>query len=254
VDGVGLEVHEVRAPVLAPLLGGPAGHHAHGVPLAPAALLDTADAPPVAVRQVPAGEAAERPAHGLRGQAEVRNVRGGFIGLLPDGLREVAGRLLRASRHGLVDHQPLQLVQASARPVPLLLALPRKGGLEGLGHAPAVRVAEARQDRSRRRQAQALDELLPEQPQLHHVEDHRALAAEAERPPLRLELQQLPKVEILRAHRRLEMRGHRITLRRMASPPRAPLLRGQHLGGRARAGPPIAPDEALEEGRSSDPG
>jgi hypothetical protein len=63
-----------------------------------------------------------------------------------------------------------------------------------------VGVAEAGQDRSRGRQAQALDELLPEKPQRHHVEDHRSLAAEADRAPFWVELQQLPKVEILCPH------------------------------------------------------
>jgi hypothetical protein len=63
-----------------------------------------------------------------------------------------------------------------------------------------VGVAEPEEQRPRRRPAEELDELLPEQSQGHRVEHQRALASEAEDTSAGVRLQQLAQVEVLQTH------------------------------------------------------
>ena len=104
-----------------------------------------------------------------------------------------------ASRR-LDAHQPLQGVQPAARLPPFVFAVPREAGVEVLGGAPAVRVAEPRQDRARAGQTERLDQLAAQQPQRHGVQQQHAFVGEAEDAALRVDVQQFLEIEVVGAH------------------------------------------------------
>ena len=110
-------------------------------------------------------------------------------------------KLLRAGRRD----EALKRVEPPARLPPLLLVVPGEVLPEGRGRAPAVRIAEAGQGAARARNAQGLDQLLPEQSDRHGVEQQRALLPEADDPALRVDVKQLPQVQVGCAHRSLTL-------------------------------------------------
>jgi hypothetical protein len=83
---------------------------------------------------------------------------------------------------------------------PFLVALPVELGFHGFRHAPAVGEAELREHRTRRGEAEILDQVLPEQAHRDGVEQERALAGEPDDAAFRIQLQQLVMVQVLGAH------------------------------------------------------
>jgi hypothetical protein len=61
-----------------------------------------------------------------------------------------------------------------------------------------VSVAEARQNSARSRWSKLFDQLASQDAQRDRVEEQHSLSAEPQHPSLRLELQKLPEVQILR--------------------------------------------------------
>src|SRR6478609_1590961 len=160
------------------------------VALADAALLDADDLLAVAVRQIAAGEAGQRPAHRLLRAPELQEVLLRFIRLVPQRLgerRRFAGRAL----HRLEPHHALQRVQPPAGDLPFAIAVPRELRAHRLRRAPAVRVAEAREHAARDGNADRLDELAPEQAERDRIHQDHALAGEADDAALGRELEQL---------------------------------------------------------------
>jgi hypothetical protein len=97
--------------------------------------------------------------------------------------------------------QAFEGMDARARALPVVVAVPLELGLHRLRHAPAVREAELGQHRAGGGEAEVLDEILAQQAHRDRVEQQRALPGEADHAPLGVQIQQLLVVEIVRAHR-----------------------------------------------------
>ena len=174
---------------VAPLVARLAHHVAAGVALADAALLDADDLLAVAVRQVAAGEAGQRPADRLLGAPELQQVLLGLVRLVPQGLGErlVRRRAARRTLDRLDAHQPLQRVQPAAGDLPLALVLPGELRAHRLRRAPAVRVAEAREHPARDGDPDRLDELAPQDAERDRVHEDHAFTGEAQHASLAAE-------------------------------------------------------------------
>src|SRR5690606_38148046 len=211
-----LVVREVRRDGIAPLRPRTPDQAAVRVALAAATLLDAVHLLVVRPREIPAGEAGERPADRLLRSAEMQQMLLGLVGVVPDRIAQQ----LRAGRRGGVGrgldaNEPLQGVQTSARLPPLVRAGPWQPGLQVLGRAPAVRVAEPGENGACAADAERVDQLAPQQPECHRVEQQDALAGEPQDAAFRVDLQQFLQVQISCTHRPpapVEMRGKAITL------------------------------------------
>jgi hypothetical protein len=73
--------------------------------------------------------------------------------------------------------------------------------MHGCRHAPAVGEAELGQYCSSRGQAEVVNEILPQDPHGHRVEQERALPGESDQATLWIQLQELAVMQILNAHR-----------------------------------------------------
>jgi hypothetical protein len=82
-------------------------------------------------------------------------------------------------------------VDASARALPFLAAVPLELGLHGLGHAPTVGETELGQHGARGGHAEVLDEVFAQKSHRHRIEQQRSLSGEADHAAFRVELQQL---------------------------------------------------------------
>src|SRR4029079_16891762 len=80
--------------------------------------------------------------------------------------------------HRFVDQESLKLVQPTARQLPLVRRLPIEGGLQGFGCAPAVRVAEPRENAARGDDPEGLDQLAAKQAERDGVKQDGAVASE----------------------------------------------------------------------------
>src|SRR5205085_5776993 len=96
----------------------------------------------------------------------------------------------------LVDEKALKLVHPPAGQLPFVLRVPLELVPQRLGRPPPMRVPEPREDAARRRKAESLDQLTPQQAQRHRVEEDRPLARKADDASFRVELEHLAKVEV----------------------------------------------------------
>src|SRR5690606_17747988 len=126
--------------------------------------------------EVAADEAADGPAHGQAGTAEVqemllRLVRGGEN-------RALLGERVLAVRCD--TEQALARMETRSGVAPLCLAVPLELGLHGFGHPPAVSKAELREYGTSGRETEVLDEILAQKPHRDRVQEQRALSGEAD--------------------------------------------------------------------------
>ena len=112
-------------------------------------------------------------------------------------LRQRTGRARPQAVHAF-EH-----VDAPARMVPVVLALPLEQVLHRLGHAPALDEAESGEDGPRGGDAEVIDQLLAQVSLRRGVDDQRALTREADHAVLGVELHQFADVEVFDAHRPL---------------------------------------------------
>jgi hypothetical protein len=89
-------------------------------------------------------------------------------------------------------------LEASAEP--LLLAVPLELRLHGFGQAPPVGEAKLGEHGSSGREAEVLDQVLPQEPHRHRVDQERPLPGEADHAPLRVQDQQFLEVQIVGTH------------------------------------------------------
>ena len=195
------EEADLVGPLGAPFLESPAYQVAAGVAAADAALLQDVDLLAQRPAQVAAGQAADRPAHGGVAAAEMGDVLLGLVGLdeRQPFRRQRTDRARRQAVHA-AEH-----VDAPARVVPVLLAFPLEEILHGVGHPPALDVAEPGQDRPGGGQSELVDQFLAEVAVGDAVDDDRALAGEADDPVFGVELQQLAHVQIVDLHAPLHL-------------------------------------------------
>ena len=191
-----LEEAQLLGALVAPLLARAADQVAGRVALAHAAVLEDVDLLADAAADVAAGEPADGPAHRRVGATEVQEVLLRLVG--GDEHHALLGE--RSLAAGLDAEQALERVDAGARAPPVVVAVPLELGLHRLGHAPAVREAELGEHGARGGEAEVLDQVLAQQPHRHRVEQERALPGEADHAALRVQLQQLFVVQIVRAH------------------------------------------------------
>ncbi|MCA9540413.1 MAG: hypothetical protein KC620_16050 [Myxococcales bacterium] len=121
----------------------------------------------------------------------------GFVRVAPQRRgHAVAWRLV----DGFEAHEALQAMDAPTRDAPLALIGPGQPIAQRLGGAPAVRVAEPRQQAAGHVFAKGLDELLAQQAQRDRVEQQRALAAEVDEAALGIEVEQVVQAKIGGVH------------------------------------------------------
>jgi hypothetical protein len=113
--------------------------------------------------------------------------------------RPLLGQWVLASRPGA--EKPAEGVDARAGVTPFLMAGPPEFLLHGRRHAPAVGKAELGQHGSRGGQAEVVDEILPQDPHGHGVEQKGALPGESDQASVRVQFQELLVMQILGAHR-----------------------------------------------------
>ena len=113
-------------------------------------------------------------------------------------------------------NEALNRMESRAGRSPLVFAIPRESLAERFGDAPTMRVPEPGQDRSRGRQAEHVDELLPEQPQCDRIQQKHTFAGEGDQPALREKVKQLVNIEVRSTHdasgKTLKLRVDTITM------------------------------------------
>ncbi|MEJ2240222.1 MAG: hypothetical protein P8X82_18180 [Gemmatimonadales bacterium] len=92
-------------------------------------------------------------------------------------------------------------MDAGAGATPFLVVRPLEFPLHGCRHAPAVGEAELRQHCSSSGQAEVVNEILPQDPHGHSVEQKRALPRVTDYATLWVQLQKLLVIQVLDAHR-----------------------------------------------------
>ena len=105
-----------------------------------------------------------------------------FVGVVPDAFGAWSSCAERGACH-LRANEALNRMEPRAGRSPLVFAVPRESLAECFGDAPAMRVPEPGQHRSRGRQAEHVDELLPQQPQRDRIQQEHAFAGERDSPP-----------------------------------------------------------------------
>jgi hypothetical protein len=116
---------------------------------------------------------------------------------------------------GSYTHLPLEHVEAPARDAPVALGVPGQRVAHGLGGAPAVGEAEAREHRAGDGLAQAVHQLAAQETHRPRVHQQHALVGEAQHAPLGRKVQDLSEVQVTRAHASLgsiEMIGRSLSL------------------------------------------
>ena len=99
--------------------------------------------------------------------------------------------LLQAGKFTIVN-----LMDATARALPLGVRFPGDRCARGDGRAPAERVPEAREDAARSAEAERLDQVVAEDADRRRVEDQRSMPREVMRPAVGCALEELAKVEV----------------------------------------------------------
>ena len=123
----------------------------------------------------------------------------GLVRVVPDAFGDGRGAAARGARH-LCAHEALNRVKPRAGHSPFVFAVPRKSLAQHFGDAPSVRIPEPREHGPRRRHAERVNELPPQQPQRDGIQQEHALAGEGDDAALGKEMKQLMDVEVRRAH------------------------------------------------------
>jgi hypothetical protein len=166
------------------------------VALAHALILDRAHLPGSGETQVAARQPAEGPANRVFRPAQVKQVLLGFVGDPPG--PPFGGERGRAA--GFQHEKPLERVEPRAGATPLLVGVPFELGAHCFGHPSAMHVTETAEDASRHPDTEGVDQLFPEQPLGHRVENQRPLACKADEPSSWVELEKFLEIEVFDAH------------------------------------------------------
>ncbi len=187
---------EFLGPFVPPFLDRAGQEVARGVAASHAALLEHVDLLAHRTAQVPARDAADGPADRVVAPAQVGDVLFRFV--RADERQAFLGQRTVSPRPQVVH--AAEHVDAPARLLPVVLALPLEHLLRRRGHAPALDVAEAGQDGPGGGGTEVVDQLLAQVPLRRGVEDERALTREADHATLSIELHQFADIEIFDMH------------------------------------------------------